>query len=788
MNKLAQFLNSGMKSLRREKYYALINIMGLGLGIFCFLLTSLYVKDELTHDKWHKNAENIYMPQQMLETDQGSMMLMPSYAIGQAWVDENPGVKDAVNISTEQRKEYTVNGKEFKTEQLVFTTTALFRIFDFSLEKGDVTTALEQPDGMVISHEIARRHFKGENPIGEYIKMEGLGTYKITGVLNPIPSNSHLQFEFLVPIDFTKEPYKGVENNWQFGSGYHYLLLEENYDLNQLAEETAKMVKEHTGRDVALTFQFNRFSELYMMGKSMRSGNSMFGGQEKYVVIFSIIGALMLLVASFNYINLTTSRSFARAKDFAIRRVIGASKGRLVAIQLGETFFIALLGLIMAVIALELTLPSINQLIGKNLNLQVSRDPSILILPAGILVLVMLLSGLYPALIGSRFNLSSSLKGKIPNSRGAIIRKALIVIQFTICTGVLASALIIRFQAKHMINIDLGYNAQNIISIDMRKNGVYDKMDAFRNELQRSAVIADLASGPIPRGGGAMIIDVGEEGNKTQQFFAYGAADKGFVRIADLEMIAGNSFENVEESRLENAVVVNEAAIELLGLSAEEAINSKIPDTEMTIVGVIKNYHTNSAKSKIGPQIIFYNMEQLSNVLIRFKAGDLETVVAYAESVWEDLGITEPLSYQIIANVFDNAFKREEALITIFDGLTVMLMTVAGLGLFALAVFESQIREKELCIRKVLGASALSLLKNLNLRFIILIALAMVISIPITQYLIGGWLDAFPYRIESTSTYFIISSAFVLSLAVVMLSIQGVNSVKKNPAEVLRNE
>lgn len=788
MNKLTQFLNSGMKSLRREKYYALINILGLSLGIFCFLLTSLYVKDELTHDRWHKNAENIYMPQQLLESEQGSMMLMPSFAIGQAWVDENPGVKDAVNISNEQQKDYVINGDEFTTEQLVFTTSALFRIFDFSLEKGDATKALEQPDGMVISHEIAKKHFKGENPIGEYIKVDGLGTYKVTGVLNPIPSNSHLQFEFLVPIDFTKEPYKGIENNWQFGSGYHYLLVEENYDLDQLAEETAKMVKEHTGREASLTFQFNRFSELYMMGKSMRNGNSMFGGQEKYVVIFSIIGALMLLVASFNYINLTTSRSFARAKDFAIRKVVGASKGRLVAIQLGETFFIALLGLIVAVIALELALPSINQLIGKNLSLQVSRDPSVIILPAAVLVLVMLLSGLYPALIGSRFNLSSSLKGKTPNSRGALIRKALIVIQFTICTGVLASALIIRFQAKHMINIDLGYNAQNIINIDMRKNGVFDKMEAFRNELQRSSIIEDLASGPIPKTGGAMIIDVGEEGSKTQQFFGFASADKGFVRIAGLEMIAGKSFENLEESRLENGVIVNEAAIELLGLSVEEAINNKIPDTQMTIVGIIKNYHTSSAKSKIEPLIINYNKDQLANVLIRFKAGDQDKVVAYAKSVWEELGATEPLQFSVIENHFDNAFKREEALISIFDGLTVMLITVSGLGLFALAVFESQIREKELCIRKVLGANAFSLLKNLNLRFVLLIVLAMVISIPITQYLIGGWLDAFPYRIESTSTYFIIASAFVLILAIVMLCIQGVGSVRKNPAEVLRNE
>ena len=788
MNKVSQFLNSGIKSLRREKYYALINILGLGLGIFCFLLTSLYVKDELTHDKWHTNAEKIYLPQQIMETGSGSIMLMPSFAIGQGWVDEVPGVKDVVNISSDETRKYKTKGEEFETKQLVFTTSALFRIFDFKLNQGDPEKALEQPDGVVISSEMARKHFRGQNPMGEIIEIDGLGSYQVTGVLQPIPSNSHLQFEFILPIDFTKAPYKGLENNWQFGSGMHYLLLEDNYDLDQLAKETSEMIKKRTGNAEALPFQFNKFSELYMSGKAMRSGNSMFGGQSKYVVIFSIVGVLMLLVASFNYINLTTSRSFARAKDFAIRKVVGASKTRLILIQIGETFFIAIIGLLLAIIALEMALPSINQLIGKNLSLQIQRDPSVLVLPAGVLLIVMLMSGLYPAFIGSKFNLSNTLKGKLPNSKGAVIRKVLIVVQFTICTGVLASALIIRFQSQHMINMDLGYNQQNIINIEMRVSGAFEKMDAFRNELQRSTLIEDIASGPIPNSGGAMIIDIGEEENKSQQFFSFSAADKGFVRIAGLEMLAGRSFENLEDSELENAVLVNEVAVEMLGWSPEDAINQKIQDTDMRIVGVFKNYHLTSAKSKISPQIVNYNSEQLANVLLRYKAGDQEKVVAHVERIWEELGISSPMKYKVIEHAFDNAFKREEALISIFDGLTVMLISVAGLGLFALAVFESQIKEKELCIRKVLGASPFVLLKSLNRNFLLLIVLAMLISIPITQYLISGWLEGFPYRIDSTTSYFLISSGFVLVIALVMLSIQGISSIRKNPAEILRNE
>lgn len=788
MNKLTQFLKSGIKSLRRERYYAFLNILGLGLGIFCFLLTSLYVKDELTHDKWHTNAENIYLPQQLLETPGGSMMLMPSYAIGQAWVDEIPGVKDYVNIGSSLRKKYTVNGEEFETEQLFNTSDALFRLFDFELEKGDPSKALAKPDGIVISHEMARKHFRNENPMGKVIEISTLGQYQVSGVLKPIPSNSHLQFEFLIPIDFNKGAYKGLENNWQFGSGYHYLLLEENYSLDQLALETEEMLKRHTDEGSGISFQFTKFSELYMKGKYMRVGDNMFGGQEKYVVIFSVVGALMLLVASFNYINLTTSRSLGRAKDFAIRKVIGASKLRLVLIQLGETFFVALIGLIVSIIALELSLPAINELIGKRLSLQVHRDPSVLILPAGVLTLVMLISGLYPALIGSSFSLSSSLKGKLPNSKGTLIRKSLIVVQFVICTGVLSSALIIRYQARYMINMDLGYNTQNLIDISLTQGGMYEKKEAFKNELQRSPLVEGLASGPIPKSNRAMIVEVGEEGNKIQQFFSYGAADADFIEITGLEILAGASFDQLQESELKNAVIINEAALELLGLSPEESINEKIEGTGFRIVGVVKDFHISSTKSKISPLLIGYKPDEPYNLLVRYKAGVEAEVVAYAQSVWQELGATEPMKYSVIENYFDNAFKREEALISIFDGLTIMLITVAGLGLFALAVFESQIREKELCIRKVLGANPFALLRNLNMRFVLLIGLAMIISIPITQYLIKGWLEGFPYRINSTSLYFALSSGFVLLLAVVMLTLQGVNSVRKNPAEVLRNE
>ncbi len=786
MNNIIRFLKTGMKSLKRERFFAWVNILGLSIGMFCFLITALYVKDELTHDKWHDNADRIYFPQQGMVTPNGTMNLLPSFAVGAAWKEESPGVEEVVNISIAKTKKYKVNQTEFETKKLFYSTSELFKVFDFTLSDGNEETALAEPNSVVISHEMAKKHFRGSNPLGDFIEIEGLGSYKVTGVLNKIPSNSHLHFEFVIPIDFNKGDYQGLETNWQFGSGLFYLLVAENYSLDKLKEDTEAIFKKNKEKHADFEFSFTKFSELYLSGRTTRSGSGMFGGQERYIIIFSVVGTLILLVASFNYINLTTSRSFARAKDLVVRKILGASKVRLIAYQMGETFFLSILALVIAIISLEVSLPGLNRLIGKNLSLDISTDPSLLLIPTALLLLVVVLSGIYPALIGSKLNLLNALKGGSPKTKGSVIRKGLTVIQFAICTGVLASALIIRSQANYLIQKDLGYNTENLLTIDVRRGDMFDKYQALKNELLRSTQIEMVSSGPIPQAGGALIFNLGEA--KTSQFVSFGSADKEFVEIGGLEIITGNSFSALEESELTNAVLINEAALSLFDLSLEEAVGQILPDSEYKIAGVLADFHFSSVKSKINPIVIPYDPTQLGNLLIRYKAGNKDDVLAYAERQWDELGATAPFKHKLIDTYFDSAFQREETLVAIFDGLTVMLIVIATLGLFALAIFEGQLREKELSIRKVLGASQLALIKNLNLRFLSLILIAFLVAIPTTQYLIGGWLDSFAYRIESTALIYGVASGVVILLAFILLTVQGAISVKKNPAEVLRSE
>lgn len=788
MNNILQFLKSGMKSLKRERFFGVVNILGLSIGMFCFLITALYVKDELTHDKWHELSDRIYLPQQGLVTPNGTMNLLPAYATGAAWKAESPGVEEVVNISFAKTHKYAVKDIQFETKSLFYTTGAIFKVFDFTLNVGDEETALAEPNSVVISEDVARKHFRGQNALGELIEIDGLGAYRVTGVLNKIPTNSHLQFEFIIPIDFSKGAYKGLETDWQFGQGLFYLLIDENYSLDQLKTDTEAIFAKYKNGNSRFEFSFSKFSELYLLGRTDRSGSGMFGGQERYIIIFSVVGTLILLVASFNYINLTTSRSFARAKDLVVRKILGASSTRLIGFQIGETLFMSILALVVAIISLEIALPSLNSLIGKNLSVDIGNDPSLLLLPVLLLLLVVMLSGIYPALIGSKLNLLNTLKGNSPKAKGSIIRKGLIILQFAICTGVLASALIIRSQANYLIQKDLGYITENLLTIDVRRGDMFGKYQAFKSELQRSTQIEMVSSGPLPKSAGAMILDIGEGENKTSQFVSFSPADKDFVQIGGLKVLSGQSFSELDESELENAALINEAALALFDLDLEGAINHVIPGSNAKVVGVLKDFHFNSTKNTISPLLILYDPSELSNVLIRYKAGNIDGVLAHAEQQWDELGATEPFEYKLIDTYFESAFKREETLVSIFDGLTIMLILIATLGLFALAVFESQLREKELSIRKVLGASQMALIKKLNLRFLGLILIAFLVAIPITQYLISGWLESFAYRIESTSIIYTVSAGIVLLLAFSMLTIQGVISVKKNPADILRNE
>ncbi|KYG73570.1 MULTISPECIES: ABC transporter permease [Roseivirga] len=787
---LKHFLKTGYRGFKRQKLYSLVNLSGLAIGMFCFLITALYVKDELTFDRWHENADNIFMSSLEMQREDGEKFkVRPSYALLKALKEESSEVVSAVNISRNNWKYYQLGEEWVQTEQFYYSSPELFEVFDFSLKYGNETTALSEPTDVVISSELAESLFSGENPLDKMISIQGQGELKVVGVLNPIPANSHLRFDMVASINNPGSRYKRSEGEWVYGTGYNYFLLKGDYKLDKLYEDTKTILARNGAEDIAANYEFLKFSELYLKQQTERFNRDMFGGQMKYVYIFSLIGTLILLVACFNYINLTTSASISRSKEMGIRKVIGASKTSLVSNKMVETLFVSFWSLVLAIIAVEMTLPYINSLIGKSLSFNVLQSPSQLVLPVVLLIVVMLISGVYPAFMLSSINLSTVLRGAQPKTKAGLFKKSLIVFQFIICSGLLIAALAIRSQADFLINIDKGYNEENIMSMSVRQEGQRLEYEVLKNKLESIPQIEVVTSATLPifpPPPPPSMVEI--EGRMFAMTFFTGFVDRNFNEIFQLEFLEGVDFTQVPESELGNAAIINETAKKKLALNP--ALGAKLPDGSK-VVGVVKDFFFDTAKSEIQPASLTYYPRGFYNVQFSFRAGNKADVMAQVEmAMKQEFGLKSAPSMTELKTITQgfNFYDAETTLKTIFNMLTGMVILVAFLGLFAMATFESNAREKELGIRKVLGANYFHILKTLNKHFVGLMVVAFLVSIPTTFYLVEEWLQAFPYRIEGLGSFGISSVAIIVLIATLILGAHSYLSTRKNPTEVLRNE
>ena len=781
-----RYFKTIFRSLKREKAFTLINLIGLSIGMFCFLVTALFVRDELAYDRWHKNADNIYMSTLQLQREDGEPYdLRTSYAFMRALKEESPGVLETVQIGGYIGNSYQINNEWIDFGKFVYSSSELFKVFDFSLKYGNEELALTDPSHVVLSSEMAESIFPGVNPVGETVTFIN-NTLKVVGVLNPIIKKSHLQFDAIRGTTNGGSRYKPSELSWLTGGSYSYFLLRDGYTAEKLMDDAKQVLDRNGIVDEANGLDFLRFSDLYLDGKAGRyDSENLYGGQRKYLYIFSLVGGLILFVACFNYINLTTAQSLSKMKQMGIRKIMGASRNRLVLSQMGETFFLAFSGLIVALIALELTLPFSQPLVGKALALNFLEVPQLLFLPVTVLFIVVFISGVYPAVTLSSFSISGVLRGNLPQSKVSLLRKSLFVLQFTICSGLLMAALSIRGQANYLIELDKGYNEENIMTLRLNQDGQNLDYQTVKNLLGEIPQIDKITSSPLPEFLPPPPRMLELNGVMVPITIYAGAADLNFNDIFKLEILEGTDFKNIPKSSLDTVVIINETAKKKLGLNP--AIGAKMPSGK-TVIGVVKDFHYTSAKRVIEPAELYYKPKDFRSVQFNFRAGDRETVKAQVALALAEMGITTPLNLQEVKGYFEYAYKREAKLVSIFDALTVMVVLVAFLGLFALSSFENKLREKEIGIRKVLGATYLHLIRTLNKRFTWLIALSMMISIPLTYYGIQKWITDFPYHLENLSPFF---SQAVIMVGVLALSVLGLHSyfsAQKNPVDVLKNE
>ncbi len=780
-------LVSILRSFKRNKLFSLLNVISLALGIFCFLVVALFVRDELTHDKWHNNVDNIYQAKVKWGAGDGTFYMFPPYPFAQGIAESSAGVLDAVNIGFSGKVEIKSKQDWIEEDNHYFSSSNLFNIFDFDLQYGDPKTALDEPNSVVISRRIAMKYFDSENPIGETFEIKDRGLVTVTGVLKRIPSNSHLQFEIISSRGGGDETFEGIKNNWKFGGdGIAYLLLQDGFSLEQLSADVESLIAQRTEPNENETYEFQGFGELYLGGMTMRSEDTnLFGGNTKYLYIFSVVGVLILFVACFNYVNLTSARLFTRTKDVVVRKVLGASRKRLITKFIGESMGYAVLSLIVSLIVIEMLLPSINSTIGKQLDIDYVNDPGVLWIPVSITFLVGLLAGLYPAIAASRFNMVSSLKGMTIGSSSNRIRKALIVLQFMICGGLVITTFIIRGQAQFLVNFDLGYNSEDVINLDVFRGGFDGKYATLKTEMERIPGVLGTSGSPLPESFSIFSMPLEIDGEKRTFVPSYAAVDRGFEDYFGIEIVKGRGLSELTDEELKTSVLINESAVENLGLT--DPVGFEL-SPNYKIVGIVKDFHYSSAKYRIRPLMIKYDPKNIRYLHLRFDPSNKDATIAHVERTWSSLNSGKPFEYDLMEGHFDDSYRREYSLLKVFNILTIQLIAVAFLGLFALANFEAKQREKEIGIRKVLGANYVHLIQILGRKFVWLVVIALTLTVPITYHFLNKWLQAFPYQLKLGPDYFLVSIAGVVLLTMLILGVHGYSSSLKNPVKILRNE
>lgn len=785
---LKNYIKVALRNTIRHKGYSFINIAGLAIGMACCVILFLYIQNELSYDRFHEKSDQIYRVISQSERDgQVSQFAKTPAPLAPALVDDFPEIEQAVRIG--KNSFYILYENQRYNEPVLFADPEIFNIFSFPLKMGDAKSALAEPYSLVISERIAMKYFGEEDPIGKILNIENWHDYRVTGVLKNIPENSHLKFDFLARFeDYAARHF----DQWGISNYYTYVLLSENFSLDAYNEKIPGFVEKYRGRDSRYVYK-QRYPLQAMTRIHLHSslrGEISANNDIDNIAIFSVVALFILLIACFNYMNLSTARYTIRAKEVGLRKVIGAAKIQLVKQFMGETFVLTFLSLVLTLGLVELFLPLFNTLAGKDLMADYLHNPVLVLFIAGVLLSVSLVSGIYPAFFISGFQPARALKGAFRmKARIPLLRRILVVSQFAISiTFIITTALIFR-QLDYMKNKKLGYEKEHVLMIPMHDSEILKRIETLKSEfLANPNVLSVCASSYFPgrrlwyqnyRHEGAMETDA--------SMMHWIAVDHDFIDTFQIEILNGRNFSREFPGDSQNAYLLNEAAVKEIGwaspLGKEFEIIEKGP-----VIGVVRDFHFFSLHQKIEPLALFVYPEGLDYLAVRVRPDSIPDTLTFLGSKWKEFSKTQPFEYSFLDEDYDNLYKSETRLTKVFGYVATLSIFIACLGLFGLASFMIERRTKEIGIRKVLGASVSNLFVVLSTEFTKCVLMANIIAWPLGYFIMNHWLHGFAYRISIEFWVFLMAMALALIIALFTVSYQTIKAALANPVEVLRYE
>jgi putative ABC transport system permease protein len=804
---LHNYIKIFYRNMIRQKSYALINLIGLSLGITCCILILAFIGYELSFDAYHKNADNILrIVSVQTDISSSSEMALALAPVGPTLVQDYPEVLDAVRISPTVKRVFTYQDKSFFQEGVLYVDKSIFNVFSFELVKGNPDTALEVPFTMVITQTTAQKIFGEEDPVGKVVNWDNRFDYRITGVVQDPPDNSHFTFHVLASFS-TFIKYDARIGSWQGGSFRTYLLLKNKTDPAQFERKMAGFNEKYlapilkdTGTRVATYLQPLKSIHLKSHVQSELGVNS----DIKVIYVFSAIAVVILLIACINFMNLSTARSARRAKEVGLRKVLGAERKKLIHQFFSEAFIFALISLVLAVVLSRLLLPAFRVLTSRNISLSGLDMPYIYAGLFGIVLFVGLVAGSYPAFFLSSFHPISALRGGLQQGpKGSRFRSLLVIFQFSISIVLIVCTLVIYSQQKYMKNKDVGFDKNDLLIVALQNQDVRLGLESFKQEiLKMKEVVNAGTSSMVP--GEMYLFNIGAypEGLSKEQMFRMDnfLVDDGFLDTFKIEVVKGRGFSRLISTDLTDAVMINETAARTLewenpiGKSIE-ILASRDGQTALKIViGVFRDIHQRSLYSVVAPTVIQYISDvgaielRGRRLAFRLNTDDLAGTLSEIQNKWEATYPNNPYYSFFLDEFFDSQHRAEEKLGNIFRTFAVMAVFIGCIGLFGLASFVAEQRTKEIGIRKVVGAGVGSLLVLLCRNFIWLIVIANLLSWPVAFLIMRQWLQNFPYAVGLGWEVFVLTAFLALIIALGTVGYQALKAALANPVDSLRYE
>ncbi len=791
---LRNYLTIALRNLVRRPGYTLLNVGGLAVGIGCCVLILVAVQHELSYDRFHPGADRLYRVVQDVSWGEGMAWDWSTPLLADLFTEEFPEVEAAARFHTVSvLVEAGAGPGRFQEEAFAFVDPGFFDLFAFPFVAGDAATALKEPQTVVLTASAAEKYFGDADPLGQTLRLDNRLSLEITGVVADLPSNSHLDFDFAASFATMPAWYQATAfDSWWWPKLTTYVRLKEGtaaFDKARLQALVARHREAHFAE--AIVPRLQPVTDIHLYGNP--GGNAI-----RFVYIFSIIAAFILLIACVNYMNLSTARSARRAREVGVRKVAGARRRQLVGQFLGESSLIVLVALGLGLMGAELLLPAFNALSGNNLSLDLT-SPRLWGLMGGLWVGVSLLAGSYPAFFLSKFAPSAVLKGAgAPGVGGRRLRQGLVVAQFVITIILLAGTLIVYQQVDFMRSASLGFETEQVVAVPLREG--HEQYQALKQELgQQPGVVSVSAANWYPGVGGGAIFATSLNGEDldADPFIVF--TDHDFFRTLGIKVTAGRAFSEELVSDAEQAFLLNETAVRQYGLDAPlgkrlslfAAENGVVSfQKEGEVVGVVRDFHMTGLQTPIVPVALTLTRQPvyLGYVLVRLAPGDPRPALRALKAAWSSRFPHRPFEATFIDDRIETLYQQEVQFGQTVGALAGLAVLIACLGLFGLAAFTAEQRTKEIGVRKVLGASVPGLVALLSKEFVRLVLAATLVALPLAYLGMQRWLDDFAYRIDVGVGTFLLAGALVLLVALATVSYQAVRAARKDPVESLRYE